>query len=40
MKMRGGNPVYSREETNEASIKRTHTYTKRAYMRPMHSCKI
>ena len=40
MKMRGGNPVYSREETNEASIKRTHTYTKRAYMRPMNFCKI
>ena len=40
MKMRGGNPVYLREETNEASIKQTHTHTKRAYMRPTHSCKI
>lgn len=36
----GGIPVYSREETNQASITRTHTHTKSAYMQSKHSCRI
>lgn len=34
------NHVYSCEETNEASIKRTHTHTKSAYTQPERSCRI
>ncbi|MGN0977424.1 MAG: hypothetical protein ACI4PH_05150 [Faecousia sp.] len=32
--IRGGNPVSLREETKKASIKRTHTDAKNAYIQP------
>lgn len=36
----GGHYVHASQETIAASIKRTHTHTKMAYMQPTHACKI